>query len=84
MLTSHYKQFDMTYRGATGAFVPLPNITVKVFDASNHVDLPDLVTDENGIVAAGTLDVPAGTVVRFRVENYFGMARHITQVTTEE
>jgi len=84
MFVSHYKQFDMTFRGGTGAPVRLPGVTVKVFDASNLVNLPDLVTNEEGIVVAGTLEVPAGTVVRFRVENYLGMARHIAQVTTEE
>lgn len=82
MSISNYQQFDMTFRGVTGAPVSLPNIIVKVFDATNLVDLPDLETDENGVVMAGTLEVPPGTVVRFRVENYLGMARHITQITT--
>jgi hypothetical protein len=79
---SNYHSFDLKFRGDAGEPVPLPNVTIKVFDATNLEDLPDLETDENGIVAGGTLDVPVGTVVRFRVEHHLGMARHVTQVTT--
>ena len=61
---------------------PLTDTTVKVFDASNLVDLDDVVSDSEGVVAGGSLDVDAGTVVRFRVENYLGLAMSIEQVTT--
>lgn len=82
MPTSSYQSFDVTKRGADGAVVPLPGITVKVYDATNNANLPNLTTDINGIIAAGTFNVAAGTRIIFRIENYQGSAGSITQITT--
>lgn len=81
-MPSNYDQIDVTVIGETGAEIRLPNQVLKVFDATNLMDLPDVESDENGVVPAGELAVAPGTVVRFRVENYLGMAWHIAQRTT--
>jgi hypothetical protein len=41
------------------------NQTVHVYDVTHGVALADIASDANGVVAAGTLPVAAGTKVRF-------------------
>ena len=79
---SNFQQFDLSYRGSAGVPTPLAGTTVKVFDATNLTDLDDLMSNDEGVVEGGTLPVDAGTVVRFRVENYLGLAMSLEQVTT--
>ncbi len=58
-------------------------VTVHVFDATNLVELDPIASDESGVVAAGSVPVAVGTVVRFRVENDgFGRAWYDEQTTT--
>jgi hypothetical protein len=78
---SNFQQFDLRFRNSAGSTTPVPNLTIKVFDATNLVDLPDLISDENGQVAGGTLEVPPGTVVRFS-GLYLGLPAGLTQKTT--
>lgn len=82
MPTSNYEGFDVSIRDFAGVLIPVPSVTVKVYDATNVADLDDLESDTDGNVAAGTLDVEAGTTIRFRVENYLGLAGVLEQVTT--
>lgn len=82
MPTSTYEGFDVTYRDPAGVLQPVPSVTIKVYDATHVASLSDLTADVAGHVAAGTLSVDAGTVVRFRVESYLGMAGVLEQVTT--
>ncbi|HEY0545322.1 MAG TPA: hypothetical protein VGC91_08110 [Pyrinomonadaceae bacterium] len=81
-MASNFQQFDLSYRGSAGALTPLANTTVKVFDATNLADLDDVTSNDEGVVEGGTLPVDAGIVVRFRVENYLGLAMSLEQVTT--
>ena len=63
-----YSTFECYVRSADAAPIPAANVAVKVFDFTNNVALPDLASDANGVVAGGTLPLPAGTKVRFKFE----------------
>jgi hypothetical protein len=64
---SNYSGFDLPLADTTT--LAAGAITVKVWDVTHSVALADVATDGAGHVAAGTLPVDAGTLVRFRVEN---------------
>ena len=82
MPTSSYEGFDVYVENADGSRTPLASQTVKVYDVTNNANLSNLTTDGIGHIASGTLSVDAGTVVRFRVENYLGLSGAIEQTTT--
>lgn len=83
MPSSNYEQFDVKVWDASGVHTPLANYTLKVYDATNLVDLADMDTDSNGVIAAGTLSgIDIGTRIRWRVENYLGMTAYYEQITT--
>jgi hypothetical protein len=82
-MASAYPQIDVTYYVRGRLIGPLSAVRVKVFDATNEVDLDDLESDANGVIAAGGLDVDPGTTIRFRVENHFGACGAWETVTTE-
>jgi hypothetical protein len=81
---SDYEAFRLMYNDENGRLQAFPSVSVKVRTSADDyaADLTTLTTDANGEVAAGTLAVPAGTRVRFRVENYLGLAASLTQITT--
>lgn len=81
-MPSNFQAFDLSIDNGDGTTTALPDVTIKVYDATNVADLGDLVSDGDGNVAAGVLPVDAGTVVRFRVEDYLGLAGALEQVTT--
>lgn len=82
MPTSNYETFDVVVRKKDGSTLKLDNVTLSIHDATNDADLGTVTTDANGVVAAGTVSVSAGTLILFRIENYNGMAGSIPQVTT--
>lgn len=82
MPTSSYEGFDVYVENADGSRTPLASQTVKVYDVTNNANLSNLTTDGVGHITGGTLSVDAGTVVRFRVENYLGLSGAIEQTTT--
>lgn len=64
---SEYTGFDVLVRGNSGALTLAAGATVKVYDATHNAALPDLASDADGHVAAGTLAVAVGTLVYFSV-----------------
>lgn len=81
-MPSNYATFDTIKRNSDGTITPLPNLTINIWDAANNVSLGTVTSDDNGIVAGDTVDVPAGTTIIFRIENYNGRANHVEQTTT--
>lgn len=81
---SSYQAFRLMYNDENGRLQAFPSVSVKVRTSDDNyaADLTTLTTDANGEVAGGTLSVPIGTRVRFRVENYLGLAASLTQITT--
>lgn len=81
---SNYQEFRLMYNDEFGRLQAFAEVAVKVrtSDDDYATDIETLETDANGEIPAGTLDVPIGTRVRFRVENYLGLANSITQITT--
>lgn len=65
---SNYPAFEVKIDNDDGSFTPVPLQTVKVRDVTNSTNLTDVASDANGIVAAGTLSVDVGTLIRFTVE----------------
>lgn len=64
-------------RSAVGA-----GVDVEVHDLDLDANITTLTTDSEGLIAAGTLAVDAGTRVSFRVENYSGLSNSTIQITT--
>ncbi len=83
-MASNYEAFRLLYNDEYGRTQAFASVTVKVRGSHNNFasDIATLTTDSNGEVTGGTLSVDAGTRVRFRVENYLGLAASITQETT--
>ena len=81
--TSSFPLLEFVARYENGISAPVAGATVKVYDATNAVDLPDLETDSEGMVAPGNLDVAIGTTIRVRVENHLGLAGAGEFVTLE-
>ena len=81
---SNYAQFDVTLKDKDGLLVHLGSETLQVHDLDADASLGTVTSDSDGIVAAGTLAVDAGTRVSFRIENYHGLAACIIQTTTSD
>lgn len=85
-MASDYAEFLVEFRDENGVVAPVEaGVDVAVYDTVALADAAEspLTTDSSGLIAAGTLAaVAAGTRVRFRVENYNGLAGSWTQITT--
>lgn len=81
-MPSNYPTIDVFFVESDGARTAAASTTVKVRNTATNTDIATLTTDSNGHIAAGTLSVAAGTLVRFRVENYQGRAHSVDVVTT--
>lgn len=83
-MPSDYQEFRLMYNDENGRLQAFAEVEVLVRSSDDDfaTDIETLETDANGVIASGELDVPAGTRVRFRVENYFGLAASLTQITT--
>jgi hypothetical protein len=81
-MSSAYAAFDVKTQDLDGTEAPVPLETVKVYDVTHDVALDDLETDANGHIDAGTLDVAAGTVIRFSFLMLNGRCGYSELVTT--
>lgn len=78
---SNYTGFDVLIREDSGLYTAVPDATVQAYDATNEAALPDVESDANGHVPAGTFDVDAGTLVYFSIalpDGRTGWARQVT------
>jgi hypothetical protein len=64
-MASGYTSFEVLIDNDDGTTTPVLSQPITVYDVTNDVALDDLASDANGHVASGTLDVDAGTIVRF-------------------
>lgn len=80
-MPSNFNAFNLRIDNNDGTLSDVPNQTVKVYDVTNEVALDDLVSDVFGIVAGGSLDVDAGTLVRFSVTRADGLNGFAEQET---
>ncbi len=81
-MASNYVAFDVMTEDANGIRTPVPNQTVTVYDATNAAALDDLISNADGHIPAGELDVAAGTTVRFSADLGDGRMDYAEQVTT--
>ncbi len=80
---SNYDAAQIWIDNHDGTLTAAVSATVKAWDVDADMDLGvSLLTDGDGILAAGTLAVAVGTVVRFRVENFHGRAGFAEVTTT--
>lgn len=61
--------FDANRFNNNNSLTPAANLTLKVWDVTHNVALPDVVSDTTGHVAQETLNVPVGTTIRLRIEH---------------
>lgn len=90
-MPSNYTGFDVLIDDADGTWTPVPNVTVKARDitgadpatGAGAAALPDLASDADGHVAAGTFAIAAGRSVRFFwVRDLDGRCGSAVQITT--
>jgi len=62
---STYPAFDVKIDNDDGTTTPCPLQVVHVYDVTNGAALADVTADAAGVVAAGSLSVAAGTLIRF-------------------
>ncbi len=80
-VSSAYNGFDVMVRADNGAVTQAAAATVKVYDKTNDVVLPDLASDAFGHVTAGTLPVAVGTLIYFSAllpDGRCGWAKQVT------
>jgi hypothetical protein len=82
MPTSSYSSFDVVENVGTGAPTLVPSQTINVFNVTGNSPLPDIISDANGHVPAGTLPVAAGTLIRFSGSKPDGRRAYAEQVTS--
>lgn len=81
-MASSYTAFSVVVGNDSGTTTPVPNATVRVYHVDAAADLGVLTADAAGVVINGTLNIPPGSLVRFRVENDgFGRASFVEQTT---
>lgn len=78
---SDYPAFDVLLDNDDGTLAPVPGATVHVYDVTNGAPLDDITADPSGHVPAGSLDVDAGTIIRFTVALATGEAGFSEVVT---
>jgi hypothetical protein len=84
-MPSDYPRIDFLYETTAGTQLQVDaGVTVKarVEGAGSDVDEGPYTTDDDGGIAAGTINVVAGTVVHFRIEQFRGMATSVAVYTT--
>ena len=80
---SNYSAFDIVIDNDDGEpQTPAGILTINVYDVTNDAALDDIASDADGHVDAGTLDVDAGTVVRFTAADTQGRAAFAEILTT--
>lgn len=81
-MPSDFIAFEVLIDNDDGTTTPLPAQTITVYNVTDAEALDDIVSDANGHVAGDTLDVDAGTTVRFSTTLANGQCGYSEQVTT--
>lgn len=81
-MASNYVSFDVKIDNDDGTTTPLSLQTVHVYDVTNDEALDDVTSGSTGVVAAGSLDVDAGTLIRFHFQRDDGICGYAEQITT--
>jgi hypothetical protein len=79
---SNYPAFEVKIDNNDGSETLLPLQTVKVYDVTHSTPLSDVASDANGLVAAGSLAVDAGTTIRFSFSRTDGICGYAEILTT--
>lgn len=82
--TSTFATFTVLTEDAAGVPTPVgAGVQVAVYSEDLGSDVPEspLTTDSNGDIVATTISTDVGKRVHFRIENYFGKAGSVTQIT---
>lgn len=78
---SEYPSFEALIDNDNGTFTPLALATVHVYDVSADEALDNTASDSQGTVPGASVDVPAGTLLRFSVRLANGLAGYAEAVT---
>lgn len=81
-MPSNYVAFEVKREDSDGTQTLVPLQTVGVYDVTNDEALADLTSDAEGHIDAGSLDVDAGTLIRFTADLGKGQKGYAEQVTT--
>ena len=81
-MPSDYLGFEVLVDNDDGTTTPLPSQTVHVYNVTDDEALDDITSDADGHVDAGTLDVDAGTTIRFHTALANGQCGYAEIVTT--
>lgn len=80
-MPSNYGGFEVLVDNDDGTTTPVLSQPVHVYDVTNEEALDDIVSDANGHVDAGTLDVDPGTAIRFHTSLADGRCGYKEEVT---
>lgn len=81
-MPSNYPAFDVLVDNDDGTTSPVPSTTIKVYNVTGSAALADLASDADGHVAAGTLAVAVGTLIRFSFSRTNGQCGFSEVLTT--
>jgi hypothetical protein len=84
MAISYYAAFEVKIDNDDGTTTMLPAQVVQVYDATNAAAHGTVTSDGTGVVAAGSLPVDAGTLIRFsftRADGICGYSEIYTSAT---
>lgn len=79
---SNYPGFEVKIDNDDGTHTLLPLQTISVYDVTNETPLDDVASDANGLVEPGSLDVDAGTRIRFSFSRADGICGYSEVFTT--
>lgn len=82
---STYPQFDVLVDNDNGTTTPVAGAIVEVRDITdpdNIVQLDDVVANGSGVVASASVDVDAGSILRFTWIGAEGRCGYAEEVTT--
>lgn len=81
-MASDYSGFEVKIDNDDGTMTMLPLQTIQVYDVTNEESLDDIASDADGLVEAGSLDVDAGTLIRFSFTRGDGICGYAEVFTT--
>ena len=80
----YYPSFDVVRLDAAGDRVVLPALTVNVYNVTASASLGTLVSDANGIIAAGSFTATLFDVIEISHATYPLTCRFTLQATAED
>lgn len=83
-MPSYFVGFDLAKINSLGIFYKIPNQSVQVFNVTANQSLPAVTSDAFGVVHGGSLNVAAGTTVRFSVTGQTATLERLTTAAAND